>query len=766
MVTDSATAPRNYWQLPVFLLGIAAMAAAYQQFPPPIPSQSSQTHSALATVRSAMTARPMAWESVREQIPVLEAGLDEMPLPDSPTCFLVGSWHLAAAEHGNASEALKHWQQAARRFKQVEVASLETADAARFPFRMAKVEAKLGTGKVHEVLFALLNNPAGEEIGTRGQYVYDTAMRCVPPDLGRARTGLEEYLTGPAAGHSVPAELAMRKLELGRLYLNDGKPTEAKQWLEPASGPTAAPDVRATAHIHLAQLATAQRNPTEAESRYKQAMTVAGLPADQLAHVNMLCGEGFIRLEKFADAATAFGYAALGTGPIAAAASCRVAGINALIPSTTGTRTSDVDALEKCVASVNAGGTWDNPHVTVDQVRQTFEDVIRACVAEGDTKSATRAVGLYDRVALPGRGTEIKADMLMGFASSAVKKSEHAAKIAEYAKAAAAEYDAMAATATVPALKVDALRKAAQAMQMTGDKAAAQERLEKVLTLPNLNPELMASVRMDLAESTSDSAKAATMLQQIVESGSAAAYAARVRLAVVKLDQAKMAKQSSDTNVKSQAESLTSAAVTLLEQAAGAATVSPLDQPAHEQALLTLGRVKMEQAQFADAANRLRTLLQMYPTTKDNERAKLFLASCLLVEGTTGPGNPARVSEALTILEPLAKSTDPYLRVQAGVRTARARLASKQWQEAVSAATTTADDAKGTVEELIALSLAYNGYAEQKRAEQCKSTETRMRHLFADLPDAKFTNASPEYSRAYWKTNWFDWLDKQAGGTP
>lgn len=766
MVTDSATPTRNYWQLPVFLLGIAAMAAAYKQFPPPTPSQSSQTQSALVAVRSAMTAKPMAWESVREQIPVLEAGLDEMPLPDSPTCFLVGSWHLAAAELGRVSDADKHWQQAARRFQQVEVASLETADAARFPFRMAKVDARLGTGKPNEVLFALLNKPESEEIGMRGLYVHDTAMRCTPPDLGRARTGLNEYLTGPAAGHSVPAELAKRKLELGRLYLNDGKPLEAKQWLEPASAPTAAPDVRATAHIHLAQLATAQRNSVEAESRYKQAMTVAGLPSDQLAHVNMLCGEGFIRLEKFHEAAAAFGNAAKGKGPIAEAAACRLAGINALKPSISGNRTSDVDALEMCVASIKAGGSWDNPHVTVDQVRQTFEDVIRACVAEGDTKSATRAVGLYDRVALPGRGTEIKADMLLGFAASAFKKGEPAAKVREYAKAAATEYDAMASTMTVPALKVDALRKAAQALQMTGDKAAAQERLEKVLALPNLNPELMASVRMDLADSATDPAKAATMLQQIVESGSTVAYSARVKLATVKLDQAKVARLSSDANVKNQADSLTAAAVTLLEQAAGATTVSPLDQPAHEQALLTLGRVKMEQGQFADAANRLRSLLQTYPTTKDGERAKLFLASCLLVEGTTGPGNPARVSEALTVLEPLMKSSDPYLRVQAGVRTARARLANKQWQEAVSAATTTADEAKGTVEELIALSLAYNGYAEQNRAEQCKTTETRMRQLFADLPDAKFTNASPEYSRAYWKTNWFDWLDKQAGGNP
>jgi tetratricopeptide (TPR) repeat protein len=418
-----------------------------------------------------------------------------------------------------------------------------------------------------------------------------------------------------------------------------------------------------------------------------------------------------------------------------------------------------VDALEKCVAALKPDGTWDNPHVGIEQVRTTFEDVIRACVTDGDVKSATRAATLYDRVAAPGRGTELKAETVLGMAYTAAKKPDPANKAGELAKAAAAEYDALATAATVPAAKADALRKAAAALALAGDKAAAKERFEQILATTGLSPDAANAVRMDLADATTDPAKAAAIFQQVVEAGGTQAYGARVKLAVAQLDRAKQAVKDYGAEGKARADGWTDAAVTLLEQATTATTVSPNDQSAHEQALFTLGRVKMEKGQFADASGRLRTLLQQYPAAKESDRAKLFLASCLLVEGTSGAGNEARVKEAIDLLDPLTKSSDPFLRTQAGVRTARARLAAKQWQEAITAAQATADDSRGTVEELIALSLAYNGLAEQKRSEQCKVIESRMRRVYTDLPDALFLGTGPEYTKAYWKTNWFDWLD-------
>ncbi|MFO0937393.1 MAG: hypothetical protein U0798_12860, partial [Gemmataceae bacterium] len=380
---------------------------------------------------------------------------------------------------------------------------------------------------------------------------------------------------------------------------------------------------------------------------------------------------------------------------------------------------------------------------------------------DGDVESATKAAQLYDRVAVKGRGTELKADTLMSMAFASAKKSELNRQTVELAKSAAQEFDQLALVAATEAQKVDSLRKSAEALKLAGDKNAARERLERLLETKGLAPEIAASVRMDLADVANDPAKMAGILQSVVEAGGSQAYSARVKLAVSHIERAKAMLREKGEAAKSTADGYTSAAVTLLEQAASATTVPPSDQASHEQALLTLGRIKMEQGQFPDAANRLRTLLQTYPGTKENERAKLYLASCLLVEGTSGEGNANRIKEVVELLEPLTKSTDPFLRSQAGVRTARARLAAKQWQEAITAATTTADDAKGTIEELIALSLAFNGYAEQKRVEQCQVIETRMRRVLNDLPDTQFTGAGPEYTRAYWKTNWIDWFDNK-----
>ena len=614
MVTDTAPpGSRRYWQLPTFVLGVCAMAGAYRTFPPPAAAVGATAQTAARSVSNALSQSPPAWESVRDQIATLEATVDGTTTPDSATALLVGSWHLCAAETGPRGKDLTHWQRAAHHFNQVDATTLPLADVARFVYRRAKVDARLGSGKPAELLAALAAAPAGEDTGERGRAVYDAAMRMSPPDRLRARAGLEEYLTGPGVGRALPTDLAVYKLELGKLFLTDGKTAEAKTWLEPAAGPAGPADVRASALIQLGQLATAQKNVGEAEARFKEALAVGGLPNETRGHVRLLCGEGLVRIDKLADAAVAFAQAAREKGPVGLAAACRLAACNARGPALPGGRTSDVDALERCVAALSPDGKWDNPHVGIDHVRTTFEDVIRACVTDGDVKSATRAATLYDRVAAPGRGTELKAETFLGMAYTAAKKPDPTNAAATLAKAAAAEYDALAAAATAPAAKADALRKAAAALTVAGDKATAKERFEQILATPGLSPEAANAVRMDLADATTDPAKAAAVFQQVVEAGGTQAYGARVKLAVAQLDRAKQAMKDYGAEGKARADGWTAAAVTLLEQATTASAVAPTDQAAHEQALFTLGRVKMEHGQYADAAGRLRTLRRTLP---------------------------------------------------------------------------------------------------------------------------------------------------------
>jgi tetratricopeptide (TPR) repeat protein len=496
---------------------------------------------------------------------------------------------------------------------------------------------------------------------------------------------------------------------------------------------------------------------------YQQAVAVKNLPDADAATIRMLAGEGLARLDLPGDAAVAFAQASQDRGPIGIAAACRLAHMNAKNPSLAGHRKADVETLAKCVAAVKPTGELDNPHVTIDDLRTTCETVIRACVNDGDEASAQQAMGLFEKVGSPARAREVKADALQTLAYATANKPDPSNKAAALHRQAAAEFDALAAASLTPALKVDAMVKAANSFVAAGDRTAARDRLSEIANLPGLPAEQLASIRTSLAETVADPAQAATLLQQVVESGGAAAYAARVKLGEVKLDQANaLIGKFADPAVKTQWDRMTAEAATLLEQAATATTVAPADQPAHERAMYLLGRLKLYQGKHSESIGTLKSLLQRYPNAKDAERAKLFLGSSLLVEGTTAPGNAATVTEAIAMLEPLAAGAkDSYVRTQAGLRVARGHLAGGRWQEAITAATATADGSKGTVEELIALSLAYNAYAEQKRPEQLTVVEGRMRQVFQELPETAFNGSADEYRAGYWKTTWFDFFDKK-----
>src|SRR5204863_1600998 len=98
---------------------------------------------------------------------------------------------------------------------------------------------------------------------------------------------------------------------------------------------------------------------------------------------------------------------------------------------------------------------------------------------------------------------------------------------------------------------------------------------------------------------------------------------------------------------------------------------------------------------------------------------------------------------------------DKTLRTQAKLRVARAYLGVGKHEDAVKAATALADAAKGTCDELVALSIVYLGYAKQDLWTQAGVIESRMRLAYAALPDAAVAGGPREYNRRFWTANWF-----------
>jgi tetratricopeptide (TPR) repeat protein len=203
-------------------------------------------------------------------------------------------------------------------------------------------------------------------------------------------------------------------------------------------------------------------------------------------------------------------------------------------------------------------------------------------------------------------------------------------------------------------------------------------------------------------------------------------------------------------------------ALQLLEQAADAPTIQDAEKPAHEKALYELGRQLLARNRIPDAEARFRKMLQLYPKAADAPTAKLCLASALLAQVERSPAGASdpRLTESLALLESEADSPDKALQTQAKLRVARAYLGVGKYEDAVKTATNLADATKGTVEELIALSMAYNAYAYQSQWDQAGVIASRMRGTFKDLPETSFAGDTPEYTRNYWSQNWFEKLDK------
>ncbi len=768
MDTDSVTgksAPRRYWHLPVFLLGVAAAIAAYTQFPPPVEDPASAVKRTAEELRIALGKQVVPVSQVESLTKELEGEAGAVPGSNVEVAFLAGSGHVALAEHGPAEAAAGHWKAAAKLFAPLDPIALNTPqDGAKLAMRRAKVHAAMGTGDPAEIVRVLSTPMPDEDLAEKSRYIAETCLRMTPPDYVRAKAELAAYLGGP---HTLgPADAARYRLRLGELCARQGQFAEAKPYLLKATEPSAAEDVRALAKVLLARNALAEDNAAEAERLFVEAINSNALPQDQRTLVRFQSAEVMLKLNHSAEALASYKVAAAADGSVGVAAKVRLAEQLGRV----GERAEAARNLEQAVVGVSATTPFTNPYLRVEQVQAAFEELIVVCLKAGDDEAALRASTAYQAVAAADRGREKRAEVFLARAGRLVSlaaTNPQARFAAEAAyRDAVREFDALADLLPTAAGKADAMSKAAAALKAVGDYPAARAKLDSIVALPGLEKPTVASAcfdAADVAKLAADPAAAKIYLQKSIDAGGPAGFHARVKFAALMRDDvvAVQSNPASAPDAKAKAEADTLFAVQLLEQVADAATVSDAEKPAHEQALFDLGWAMLKQRRTADAEARFRKLIQLYPNTKDIGTARLCLASALLfqVEKSGNPADP-RLGEALQLLDAVATGTDKTLQIQAKLRVARAYLGVGKYEEAVKAATAMADSTKGTCDELVALSMVYLGYAQQNLWTQAAVIESRMRATYKELPDTAFAGGAPEYTRQYWATDWFDFLDK------
>ena len=176
----------------------------------------------------------------------------------------------------------------------------------------------------------------------------------------------------------------------------------------------------------------------------------------------------------------------------------------------------------------------------------------------------------------------------------------------------------------------------------------------------------------------------------------------------------------------------------------------------------------MKEGKFGEAEDLLRVMLAQANGLRAAEY-RLQLGICLTERGKRGDPKDARTpwSQAAgnfsLALKELADEKQPdaaraaRLRTQVGLRTLQLHQLAGKPNDLLLAATVFLQQHRGTVEELIGLSLVYHALKQKNESGRALQTRDRMLELFEKLKDepGAFTAKEGEYSRDYWEKTWF-----------
>ncbi|MDB5306088.1 MAG: hypothetical protein JWO38_290 [Gemmataceae bacterium] len=758
---------RRVWQVPVFLLGVAAFLAAWGGWLPLGPRDPAAAFTRdVAALRAAAEQLTPDLNELKAHLNRVAGATESFPESAPAAHFALGSGYVRLAElTADPAEARNYWVLAKQHFAAVQPDQLpDPVDPPRLAYRGAKARAanlppNTPPTEIRLTREFLISAPFGDESGDGYRLAAELSLRLVPPELEPAQKWLARYIA-EAGLATPPASIARAKLRLSEVYLALNDPDGAKKWLGQI-GPDTPHDVLHVAKAQLARIRMAEHDWTGAEREWEQVRTAADLPPGVrtvAAYHLALC-----RLKrKAADPAAAaklFEEAAKAEGPEGPAAALRLADLY-LRADDRAKHKDAVGLLAAAVKGVAAPAQYANPLVPVNEAQAIFEQAVQVLVADGAFDAAVAATESFAVVAAAGREREKRAEALTAWGQAVQKAGGDAAP--KFA-AAAEEYATLAAGRPAETDKAEQLRLAAGLYRKAGNTAATLAMLKQVLTLPTLPADVRGAVGVDYAEdllAANRPEEALKTFNDVMKTDGPAATAARYRVA--------------RRLIESRVPAKVDLGVSLMEQVANAEQVGPTEQEMHERALIEVAREEIRKTNYVQAEARLDKQLRLYPTGGEAGFGRLLLGVCLLQRAdprAKPPAtNPAKNREdAIQLFKQVvaevdarkqagrAADKDPWLRTQAALRVVQTCHQMGKPGSVLAEGDKLRWEVEGTADELIVLSLMYHAYKQQDKPEGALVIQGQMREVFEKLkakPSA-FWAKTGEYSRSYWEVVWF-----------
>lgn len=801
MATESAPPSRNLWQLPVFLLGIAALAAVWFGRPYWNLTPAQRYERDLTELKQTLDKVPVDASQVQSLLRKVQSTAPP-PHLSKQLPYIVGSATVIIAEAtASPEEADEQWWAARKLLEEAEKTGVPDNDRSRLRFRLAKTWARTGEPPVKaiEAIAGSLN--CGDDASEGNRTLAELYLKLDPPDSKKARDCLKEYL-----GHVMPGrnehqqrQLNQARLTIAELHTQLGEPEEARKMLE-RIGPEAPPELLMSARTQLAKSYQAEENWTAAIRCLEQANEVRGIAAGYKATVLFHLGEAYTKAGKKEQALAAFEQLRKGSGPEAQAASLRLAELQL---ADSAKRETAITSLEAALANVKNAEQYENKLLPLKQARFLFEEAAQKYRIAGSYEKAIRSVRAYAKIADKGRDRELAADILQVWGQSLLDQApmaepEERPRLVEDGtrriREAANEWQSLVAYKKTSTEKGEPLYRAADLYLKAGDQEEALRMLDEIgLKVPDFPQERLPEVWLkkgDVYVALGNREQARICFQNGIEIGerhpSPALMKCRIRLVEVMLksgDPAGLARAIGDLEKA------------LVDPESGR------DKDMHENALWFIADACFQQKDYRRAEGRFRTLLNTYPDGQRAVFARFQLGQCYwVIAGQEAdrckaakkiiddPGvSDVRKIEAQAgydssyrqYMEWLNKAYEPFKTVESTLlqgTTGNSKLSAAdadllrkasfaaadcafflgKYKECIARYDEIAQRHSGTVVQLEALHSMWRclQFYEQD-VEKAQNTLTQMRTVFLQMPDAEFDGSTDVRKKAYWQ-NWFE----------
>ncbi|HXD86010.1 MAG TPA: hypothetical protein VN641_05935 [Urbifossiella sp.] len=760
---------QRLWQVPLFLVGVAAFVGTYQGW---LPLASRDPSSAfrrdLAELHRVLGKQSPDLNSIKAHLEQVAGEVKEFPEQAAAAHFALGTGYMRLAElSADPAESLNYWMLTKQHFDEVRPDQLaDPADGARLRFRAAKARAatpwsKAAQAELDATRRILLTPPYGEESGEGHRLAAELGLRLVPPDLTQAKTSFTAYIADSGIA-TPPASIARAKLRLSEVYRQLGNVEEAKKWLAQI-GTDAPTDVLRITKAQLARIRMDEGDFPGARREWEVLLALPGLPNDLKRSATYHVGVCLLS-NKPPDpvgATRRFEEAVQTEGVERAAAAVRLADLR-LHEDSAARRKDAAGLLALAVKGITGPGEYPkNALIPIHDVQAEFEAAIQALTAEGAFEEAAAVAEAYQSVAAAGRNKEKRAEVFTAW-GVALKKSKGDA--APKFMAAAAEYAALAALRSAETDKADLFRKAAELHRQAGDVHGAVAALEQIVKLPKLPDDVSGPFWIQFAEAllaVNRPDDALIAFQKAILTNSSAAIAARYRVA------RHMIESRDDKKIEF--------GIALMDQVAKLEKVAtPAEQAMHERALVDVAHAYIQQAKFAEAEARLSKQINLYPIGDEAGLGKLLLGVCLLQRADPRAKPQAadpkkNRDDALRLFQEVVDGVkkraeakrsadrDLWLRTQASLRILQCYQQMSRPYDVLKDGEAMRREFAGTANELIVLSLMYHAFKLLDKPESVLGIHAQMREVFDKIKEKPgvFWQPVGEYSREYWEKTWF-----------